>query len=213
MPTSEKLKSGFLITLNGLSAPLMILNTFGGIISCVWLAILGQWGVIFGGIFLILISGFGIKFALMPGLLFVAPAMIALEKGKKLLGISWVPWGMLYTYTLITTWCLWVMFHYMIINPAHKVSLIPMLIWSYGIAVAPWVFLAQNDQQGGGNEYSIFTAFTAQIAYVVAMIMFSFASLHSITVTFVLIMLLGALLQMSLAFSGENKKIIRKKRG
>ena len=210
MAISEKMQTGFVATLTALSVPIMILNLLGGIISGIWLAILGEWGEIFRGILFMVVSSFAISIALMPSLLFAAPAAMAIEKGKKLLGMFFGSLSILYTIVLITVWCVWIM--WLFVSSATDSSLIPLLIWSYGVALAPWMFLAQKDQQGGGNEYSIFTTFFAQISYILGMILFFLgATLGTIAFIFGAIMLAGGILQVFIAFGGEIKKSFSKK--
>ena len=211
MAISEKMQTGFIATFTALTVPIMILNLLGGIIAGIWLAILGEWGEIFRGILFMVVSGFAISIALMPSLLFAAPAAMAIEKGKKLLGMFFGSLSVLYTVALMTVWCIWIM--WLFVSSATDSSLIPLLIWSYGVALAPWMWLAQKDQQGGGgNEYSMFTIFFAQVSYILAMVMFFLgATLGTIAVMFGAIMLLGAILQVSIAFGGEIKKSFSKK--
>lgn len=210
MVISEKLQKGFVATLTSLIVPIMILNMFGGIISGIWLAILGEWGEIFRGIVFIVVSGFLISFALMPGLLFAGPAIVAMERGKKILGVFFGFLSVLYTYALITIWCIWIM--RLFVSSATESSIIPLLIWSYGVALAPWMWLAQKDQQAGGNEFSIFATFFAQISYILAMIMFFLgATLGTIAITFGAIMLIATILQMTIVFGGEIRKSFSKK--
>ena len=205
MVLSEKMQIGFGAVLTSLTVPIMILNIFGGIISGIWLAILGEWGEIIRGIGFIVVSGFVISFVLMPGLLFAGPAVIAMERGKKILGAFLGFLGVLYTYALMTIMWLFV-------SSATESSIIPLLIWSYGVALAPWMWLAQKDQQGGGNEFSILATFFAQISYILAMIMFFLgATLGTIAITFGVIMLIAAILQMTIAFGGEIRKSFSKK--
>jgi hypothetical protein len=133
-----------------------------------------------------------------------------MEKGKKLLGIFLGSLSVLYTIILITVWCIWIM--RLFVSSANEGSLIPLLIWSYGVAFAPWMWLAQKDQQGGGNEYSIFTIFFAQVSYILGMGMFFLGStLETITIIFGAIMLIGAVLQIFIAFGDEIKKSFSKK--
>ena len=171
MAISEKMQTGFVATFTALTVPIMILNLLGGIVSGIWLAILGEWGEIFRGILFMVISGFAISLALMPSLFFAIPAAKAIEKGKKILGMFFGSLSVLYTFALMTIWCLWIM--WLFISSTTDNSLIPLLIWSSGVALAPWMWLAQKDQQvGGGNEYSMFTLFFAQISYILGMILF-----------------------------------------
>lgn len=205
MAISEKMQNGFIATLTALTVPIMILNLLGGIISGIWLAILGEWGEIFRGVLFMVISGFAISIALMPSLLFAAHAAMAIEKGKKLFGMFFGSLSVLYTIGLMTVWCIWIM--WLFVSSANDISLIPLLIWSYGVALAPWIWLAQKDQQGGGNKFSIFSVFFAQISYILGMILFFLGvTLGTIAVIFGAVMLFGGILQVFIAFGGEIKK-------
>jgi len=53
-----------------LSLPIMILNMVGGIIGGIWLAILGEWGLIGIGILLMFTSHWILAILMMPSLLF-----------------------------------------------------------------------------------------------------------------------------------------------
>ncbi|MGI6348252.1 MAG: hypothetical protein ACOXZ1_03630 [Patescibacteria group bacterium] len=210
MSVSEKLQTGAVATITALTVPIMLLNLLGGIVSGIWLAILGEWGEIFRGILFMVVAGFAISIALMPSLLFAAPAAMAMERGKKFIGALLGSLSVLYTVALITVWCIWVM--WLFVSSATESSLIPLLVWSYGVALGPWMWLAQKDQQGGGNEFSTLTTFFAQAAYILGMIMFFFgATLGTIAILFGIIMLAGAILQMIIAFGGEMKKSFSKK--
>jgi len=210
MSVSEKLQTGAIATITALTVPIMLLNLLGGIVSGIWLAILGEWGEIFRGILFMVVAGFAISIALMPSLLFAAPAAMAMERGKKFIGALLGSLSVLYTVALITVWCIWVM--WLFVSSATESSLIPLLVWSYGVALGPWMWLAQKDQQGGGNEFSTLTTFFAQAAYILGMIMFFFgATLGTIAILFGIIMIAGAILQMIIAFGGEMKKSFSKK--
>src|SRR3989338_5714127 len=102
---------------------------------------------------------------------------------------------------------------WLFVSSATASSLIPLLVWSYGVALAQWMYLAQKDQQGGGgNEYSMFTIFFAQISYILGMILFFLgATLGTIAFIFGAIMLAGGILQVFIAFGGEIKKSFSKK--
>jgi len=210
MAISEKIQNGFVATFTALAVPIMILNLLGGIISGIWLAILGEWGEIIRGILFMVVAGFAISIVLMPSLLFAAPAVMAIEKGKKLLGIFLGSLSVLYTIALMTIWCIWIM--WLFVSSASEGSLIPLLIWSYGVALAPWMWLAQEDQQGGGNEFSLFSIFFAQASYILGMILFLFgATFGTIAIIFGTIMLIGATLQVVIVFGGEVKKSFSRK--
>jgi len=206
MAISEKIQNGFVATLTALTVPIMILNLLGGIISGIWLAILGEWGQIFRGILLMVVSNYAISFVLLPSLLlFATPAAIAIEKGKKIWGMFFGYLNVLYTVVLLTVWCIWVM--YLFVSSANDSSFIPLLIWSYGVALTPWMWLAQKDQQAGGNEFSMFSIFLAQVSYILGMILLFFgATLGTITIIFGAIMLIGMTLLVFIAFASDLAK-------
>ena len=56
-----------------LAVPLGLINMLGGIVSGIWLAILGEWGIIGYGIAALFVSGIGLGLAMVPGLLLAAP--------------------------------------------------------------------------------------------------------------------------------------------
>jgi len=212
MLQSQKLQNNFMAIFTVLTIPIMLLNLLGGIISGIWLIVLGEWGPIFIGVAFMLVSIFAISIAFMPSLIFVIPALSAIEKGRKILGAFWFSLNMLYTIGLITTWCLWIMALFM--RFANNSSIIPVLIWSYGIALLPWMWLAKKDQQsGGGNEFSLFYTLLAQISYILGMILLFFwgTTLGTIAVIFGAIMLFGGILQVFIMFRGEIKKSFSKK--
>ena len=79
-----------------LLVPLGIMNMLGGLISGIWLAFLGHWGLIGYGFLIIAFASFGIGFAMMPSLLFAVPAMSLIEKGNKFFGYIFLLLSTLY---------------------------------------------------------------------------------------------------------------------
>jgi len=191
-----------IVLLNILTVPVFILNLGGVVVSGIWLSILGEWLPILQGIGFMMVAWLVLGFALMPSLIFAIPAASLVEKGRKALGLLVGSFSVLYTNALITIWCIWILTLFM--EQASQSSFIPMLIWSYGVALAPWLNMAQEEQY---NEYSAFTAFTASIAYVVAMLMLVFGATGlAIVITFGSIMLISAILQTLLAFAEERQQ-------
>ena len=191
--------------LSVLVVPLGILNMFGGIISGIWLAILGEWGLIGYGILALFVSGMGLGLAMAPGLIFAAPAAAMLEKGNK---VGWYFFGLLstiYTVGILTAWCILVLVYYT--KYADSNSIIPVLIWSYGIATGPIVWLAQKDLQSG-NEYAMITTFFIEVAYILTIlaILLVGVSLLNVLVLFGVVMSIGLIVQFSVAYLAEKSR-------
>jgi len=193
MSAQSKLSSLALGLIGILTTTFILFNFGAGIISFIWLAILGEWGIIVNGVILMMVSGFLISIALMPSLLFAAPAAIAIEKGHKLMAVVFGGLAILYTVMLITIWCIWIMWTFTDTATVH--SYIPILIWSYCVALGPWQWLAQQDSHSG-NDSSSFTTFVAQIAYLVAIVMaLMSANVSTVAYTFLAIMITGTIFQ------------------
>lgn len=190
----------FLGVLTALSIPLLILNMLGGIVSGIWLAILGEWGAVGLGILFFFISTWLLGLAIMPSLLLAAPAVYCAEKGKTLGLVCFGALSSLYILAVVTVWCCGMLF--LFVKDASASSLIPRLIWSFGVATGPWVYMASKDQgpQGEGFASSCAT-FLAQLAYLVIMLLVIFTpiTLFGAIQVFGGFMLVALVLQMSFA--------------
>ena len=149
-----------------IGALLLPLNALGGIVSGIWLAVIGEWWALGVGLVGLFVSHFLVSILLMPGLLFAAPAAALSERGKHGTAMVLAGFSILYTAGLIAVWGIGVLYFFASRATAH--SVIPLLIWSYGVASGPWSFLASKDQQAGGNEYSAMSTFFLQLGYVIA---------------------------------------------
>ena len=190
-----------------LGIPLTILNMLGGVVSGVWPAILGEWGSIGYGVLAMIFSGFVLGIALMPSLLFAAPAAYFPEKGIVFLFYIFAFFSSIYVVALMTAWCRAVLYFFAM--RATSDTWIPILIWSYGVALGPWQWMAQKDAQGGGGEASMATTFFAQVGYVVMILM---AILMRVTIAdllsvFIVIMLVGVFFQC--AFAVQSMRAVR----
>ena len=108
------------------TVPIMLLNMFGGIIAGIWLAILGEWWALGYGLALLVVSTFALSFILMPGIfLFGMPGAYLLSRGS-VLAYPLVLLSPLYTFAVMTVWCVWVFHLYM--QYADARSFLPLLL-------------------------------------------------------------------------------------
>jgi hypothetical protein len=198
--------------ITALSVPLFILNMLGAIVSGIWLAVLGEWRPIGFGILSFFVSSFLLGFALMPGLLLAAPAAWLAEKGKILGVVFFGTLSNLYTVVLVTVWCCGVL--YFFVKDASDSTLIPRLIWSYGVATGPWSYFASKEQGEGSEGFASFVAvFFAQLAYLVIMLLVLFTpiTLLAAAEVFGAFMLVGLIVQITVAVMVmlEEKRIAK----
>ncbi|MBC8402660.1 MAG: hypothetical protein H8E14_14330 [Candidatus Marinimicrobia bacterium] len=185
-----------------LGIPFAILNMLGGIVSGIWLAILGDWGSIGHGLLAMIISSLVLGIALMPSLLLVGPSAYFAEKGFIFLFYVFAFLSSIYVVAVITAWCGAVL--YFFAGRATSYTWIPILIWSYGVALGPWQWMAQKEAQGGNGEASLTTTFFAQIGYVVMILtaMFMQVTIFDVLLIFVVIMLIGLIFQFAATIQG-----------
>jgi len=183
-----------------LMVPLIFINLFGDLISAIWLAVLGQWWAIGYGV-LLLFSTLVLGIVMTFGLVFSAPAVALIERGRTILAFPLLFLSQVYTYAIITIWCTSVFIFFM--SHTDRGTFWPLLIWSYGVALGPWEYMAQQELQGGVNEYSSMTTFFAQIGYILIAVILILAggTFFQLATVFTAIMLVGMLIQTSAAYA------------
>ena len=163
----------FTALITALSIPLMVLNLLGGIVSGIWLVVLGEWGALVWGILFFFVSTGLLGIALMPSMLFAPAAANCAERGNTVGLVFFSALSNIYTLGLITIWCCGVFF--LLFKDATASSLIPRLIWSYGVATGPWAYMASKDEDP--NSTSGIATFMAELAYVVIILLMLFSPL------------------------------------
>ena len=145
------------VRLQGL--PILYLSIGGSLAVGIWLAVLGQWKALVIGIILLLGGAQLLALLMIPSLLLASPARRAFEVGNNTIGFVWAGSSVLYTTALVVGWAFIVL--KLFCSIASDCSRIPTLLWSYGAAIQPWVFMAKRDQQSQaeGNLHSIGQAF------------------------------------------------------
>ncbi len=178
-----------------LAIPLALLNILGGIVSGIWLAVLGEWGAIGWGILALAVSGIALSLVLMPSALLAVPAAHFGEKGNLFAMYILAFLSNLYVIAVVTVWCVAVL--YFFAKRADANSIIPMLIWSYGVATGPWAWMAQKEQQGGGGFASVVYAFFSQVGYMVMVlaVLLARVTLIDVIVLFSVVMFIGLVIQ------------------
>ena len=128
-----------------LAIPLWIINSFGGIVAFIWLAIIGgYWTILIGGILILFFSSFAFSLAMMPSTGVQLLAMKMFEKKQKLIGIILM---YIATILLLAVFTFWVFYIYYlgIVNIQSKGDVFPVLLWCYSVAVWPIQYMASKE--------------------------------------------------------------------
>lgn len=131
--------------------PFILLNMLGGLCGGIWLAILGEWRLVFFGILYMMGGSFLISFLLLPGMAFAAPAAMAAERRRfvltAILGVPAIGW----TFAAMTVSCVLIS---AAIGRHIEGSPIPYLLWAYAAATAPWSYMASAEARSGNDSAS-----------------------------------------------------------
>ena len=192
------------------SSLIMIANTFGGVISFIWLAILGQWKAIGIGVLSLFISHYILALALALGFIIMIPGVLLLSSKRKYLHIlGWIfiiPSG-IWNYGVMVGWSYEVLRYFYFYGDGSAQT--PLLIWSYGIASAPWAYMASKEgKDESGISAAIIQSIIISISYLVtifSLILFKCDFESSVTILFVA-MALGLPIQIGIQFLKASKQ-------
>ncbi|HAL24888.1 TPA: hypothetical protein DCP18_03815 [Candidatus Wolfebacteria bacterium] len=143
------------------------LNYFSGIISGIWLAIIGNWGNIIFGILISVMMPFVYSIVALPTMLFMLPIKYFIEKNNRIATSVFALANLLYSNAIIIVWVMAVFVYFT--DKASGSSSIPLLLWGYSVALAPLAYMAKEEPANStGTAMGIFLAI---ISYLSLMIM------------------------------------------
>lgn len=152
--------------LSALMLPLAALNMLGGIVSGIWLVALGDWRPVVVGVVGLFFTHHILGFAFLPGAAFAIPGMHFLRRGNRPAAYISLFLSQLYTAAVITAWATLVMV--LFVGRATPDTILPLLLFSYGVATGPLAYLAQQEQKSGGGEAAVVSTVAAEFAYIIA---------------------------------------------
>jgi hypothetical protein len=182
-----------------LMLPVLILNMFGSIVSGIWLAWISEWHAIVQGLIGIFTAHWFLYLVFAPGMRLTSAALPMLEKGKIVFAAPLLMLSNLYINAVVAAWCLLVMWYF--VADTNSDNVLPLMIWSYGVALAPFQYMAQQ-QRPGEDSASLISAMAAQIAYVMAavsVLLFS-ASEQIVVAIFVVALLCASIIELVYAY-------------
>jgi hypothetical protein len=183
--------------------PIFLLNFFGFIGSAVWLLLIGEWRSVVIGVIISMVAPTLLGLALFPGIALAAPATYFAKKGLTIGVYGAGLLASMYTYALIGAWCGTITYYYL--DDAAAKAFWPLLIWSYGVATAPWSYLAQRDQA----VPSLLAAFFAQAGFIVVMAAVALGvSLNGAFQLFSLVMIVGIIFHMRILAEARREGLL-----
>jgi hypothetical protein len=167
-----------------------IFNIILGIVPVIWLLIEGGWLIVIIGIAFGFISTFLILVINLPSFLLSAPFFLLCEKfaekGKFSFSAFFYFLSTLYPSIAISVWSIFIMGT--ALNFSDDFSLLPLLLWSYIVALAPWMRGIEYDTSASGMSISVFACTSYLISIGILLLGFPH---YFVSWTFILIMILG----------------------
>ena len=134
-----------------IGAPLMFVNTFGGIVALIWLIIIGDyWYLIGAGVFSLFFSAFGLAILMLPSTGLQMLGFKLIQKKQKIFGFIFMYLGNLLLLAVFSAWILYV-FYFGLINVQKESDLFVVMLWCYGVATGPIHWMASKE---GGESIS-----------------------------------------------------------
>src|SRR5437870_5046450 len=129
-----------------LAVPLMLMNMLGGVVSAIWLIALHEWRPLLIGLLSLFFATFLISLALLPTYLLSVPATKLFERGYIILGAILALPVSVYTTFVMAAWCHGIF--NMFLDMSSLRTVLPILLWSYSVAIGPWSYMAQRESEG-----------------------------------------------------------------
>jgi hypothetical protein len=185
-----------------LGVPLLVLNLAGGIVAGVWLMFLGEWWPLVVGVAVIVGGAWACALLLSPSLLIGMFAALLFERGGiyRLVAYPLVLAVSLWTYVVMCVWTLLWFFYFS--HSALSGSIIPMMLWAYTVATAPWSYMAQREAQGGEHTSSM-AVFFLELGSVVGLVLLLCGAQAS-TAVLAFLAIMGATFLVNLYLGGAS---------
>ena len=126
------------------SFPILLINSFGGIIAFVWLMFESEWTLIIQGIVAFFVSSFIVAIAFLPAFGVAFIGMFFYKMKIKILAYPIFYISTLLNIAVVSIWTFFV-FNYALVNSSPETSLIPITLWAYGVAVGPIQYMASKE--------------------------------------------------------------------
>jgi hypothetical protein len=163
------------VILDFLSLPIMLLNSFGGVVAAIWLLFRGDWRLVLLGFLSTLISPSALGVVLLPSMLIGAAAITLMERGAlaQLIGALSLFLSEAWLYAAMIAWS-WFSFQ-IVLGHRDSGPLLPYLLWAYAIATGPWSYMVLREARNGGNTYLPIAAYalTLGVMGMMAVLLFS----------------------------------------
>ena len=145
--------------------PLIILNAFAGITGLIWLLILGEWKLVLIALVFYFFISWLLSFVLLIPMPFSYLGIHFLKKSNFLSSL-FMFLGLLLTSVITSGWVLLVLSSVFINAQENGLSVVPLLLGGYALAVGPFMKMARGEDKDSVGTY--LTVYITQITYIIS---------------------------------------------
>ncbi|MHB9026862.1 MAG: hypothetical protein ACYC7E_22235 [Armatimonadota bacterium] len=135
--------------------PMVVISAGCALAALVWLGVLGQWGVLIGGVAGLFLSSLLLSVLLFPARLLRMPMGVYLPWGGLWSLYAFGVPANLYLIAVMTCWCCGCFF--LLERAADDITLAPRLLWAYVLAITPWAYQASQERDEHYMPTALFT--------------------------------------------------------
>ncbi len=159
------LDDAFSIVLSTISIPIIFLNFFGGLVSGIWLLILGQWKLVIAAFVFSLFVPWAYSIVTIVQMPMMALIVYFQKKSWKIpyLIIGFI--NILIGHVIILFYVFFILDKAIAISLSRDLNIFVLLLFGYGIATGPFSYMASKE--GPDASASVLSVFVAQISYLI----------------------------------------------
>lgn len=154
-------------TMNLILGVIMTLNIGSWLVGAIWLAILGEWSILFTGLGLSIVMPWVYSFVLIPTLLMMTWMTHAIEKNQTALAKVLIIISTIYQYAILMFWVLYVFEWSLGYYP--EINMIPLILYGYATMTGPLTYMGQKE--GPDATGTVMAIFIAEVAYLLVLVL------------------------------------------
>jgi hypothetical protein len=188
--------------------PMLLINWGFPIVGAVWLIVSGEWAALGLGAVCMIGGPFIISLAMLPGYVLAAPVLFASlhERASGFLAALLVLPTALWTFAVISVWCVGI---FAALQLGSADDLVPRILWAYGAATGPWIFMAQKEMQSDSGSHAPMAVFFTQLGCLSIIISIfvgsGYQTIFGMALFFVPFMLATLIIQISMILSEPRR--------
>lgn len=154
-------------TLNFVLGIIKVLNIGSWLVGAIWLAILGQWGILLTGLGLSIVMPWAYSIVLIPTMLLMGWMTIAMEKKQNFLVKLLIFISTVYQYAILMYWVIYVFNWSLGYYP--EVNMVPLILYGYSTMTAPLSYMGQKEGPNASGTY--LAIFIAEVVFLIVLLL------------------------------------------